>query len=172
MALNQLQLQDILIDFERQMREANRLGTIFDFLKEHNIAYDEFDECPYDKKRARLLIAGQASIPPSVVKGILSSMGIDTSRVDMVLEYDGLQKFKWSSLQYSFKYSDVIFGSMGHSSEGKGDYSSIIARMEQEDGWPNVIRATANSELKITKQSLKDAITKSEFYKKNLSSYH
>lgn len=169
--INGNQLQDILLEFEHSAKEANARGEIFDFFKQHNIPYDEYDECSYDKSRVRLLIAGQTSIPVHKVQTILKSLNIDKNRVDLVLEYDALQKYKWNTIQYSEKYSDIIFASMGHSSIGKGDYSSIITRMESEDGWPNVIRAEANSSLKLTRNSLIEALKKSEFYKKNLSSY-
>ena len=43
--------------------------------------------------------------------------------------------------------------------------------MESEEGWPNVIRAEANLSLKFSKNSLEEAILKTEFKQKELSSY-
>ncbi len=169
--VNAKQLADILDEFGRLMRDANVEGRIFDFLDEHQIPYDSYDECSYDKRTVRLLIVGQSDIGKDEVIKLLKQYNIDTKRVEMVLEYDKLQKYKWNSIQYSDKYSDIIVGPMGHKSIGSDDYSSVIARMEKEEGWPNVIRAEANSRLKFSKKSLEDALLKSEFYIKELSTY-
>ena len=166
--LSRGQLQNILMDFEREAYQANARGTIFAFLKSHGIPFEEEDEFPYDKSRVRILVAGQSSIDTREVVKTLKQLGVDPDRVDLILDYDDIQKYKWTALQYSDKYCDVIVGPMGHSAVGKGDYSSIIARMEQEDGWPNVIRAIANGELKISKNSLREALEKTLFVKKVL----
>lgn len=160
------QLLDILLSFERSAYQANEEGRIFAFLREHGISYEEEDEFPYDRRKVKILIAGASMIDVRAITRLLKEYGIDPERVDTVLEYDELQKYRWSALQYSQKYSDVIVGPMGHSSVGAGDYSSVITRMESEDGWPNVVRATANQEIKITKNSLKEALIKTLFYKK------
>lgn len=165
------QISDIFIELEKQARDANNKGTIFDFLKAHNITFDDFDECNYNKSSVRLLIAGQSDIKKEHIFGILKKLGIDKNRVDMVLDYDDLKKFKWNDIQYSEKYSDVVFGACPHSVVGKGDYSSVISRMEHEDGWPNPIRASANEALKFSQNSLFNALLETEFYKKELSKY-
>ncbi len=106
--LSRGQLQDILMDFEREAYQANADGTVFAFLKKHGIPFEEEDEFPYDKSRVRILIAGQSSIDTREVVKTLKQSGIDPDRVEMVLEYDDLQKYKWTALQYSDKYCDVI----------------------------------------------------------------
>ncbi len=164
--LSRGQLQDILIEFEREAHLANNEGTIFSFLKEHGISFEERDEFPYDRERVKILIAGASMVDVNEITKTLKQLGINRSRVDTVLDYEELQKYKWRTLQYSDKYSDVIVGPMGHSAVDKGEFSSIIARMENEDGWPNVIRATANQELKITKNSLREALVETQFYQK------
>ena len=164
--LSRGQLQDILIAFEKDAYAANNGGTIFSFLKKHGIPFEEEDEFPYDRQRVRILIAGASMVDMREITKVLKQLGIDPNRVDVVLDYDELQKYRWRALQYSDKYSDVIVGPMGHSAVDKGDYSSIINRMEQEDGWPNVVRATANQEIKISKNSIREALIKTLFYQK------
>ena len=169
--LSQGQISDIFIELEKQAREANARGTIFDFLQAHNIPFDEIDECNYNKSSVRLLIAGQSDVKKEHIFGILKKLGIDKNRVDMILDYDELKRFKWNDIQYSSKYSDVVFGACPHSVIGKGDYSSVISRMESEEGWPNPIRASANESLKFSQNSLLNALLETEFYKKSLSNY-
>lgn len=169
--LSQGQISDIFIELEKQAREANARGAIFDFLQAHNIPFDEIDECNYNKSSVRLLIAGQSDVKKEHIFGILKKLGIDKNRVDMILDYDELKRFKWNDIQYSSKYSDVVFGACPHSVIGKGDYSSVISKMESEDGWPNSIRASANEALKFSQNSLYNALLETEFYKKELSKY-
>ncbi len=169
--LTQSQISNIFIEFEKQAREANAKGTIFEFLKAHNIPFDDIDECNYNKSTIRLLIAGQSDVKREHIFGILKKLGIDKNRVDMILDYDDLKKVKWNDIQYSSKYSDVVFGACPHSVIGKGDYSSVISRMEREEGWPNPVRASANEALKFSQNSLLNALRETEFYKKELSKY-
>ena len=169
--LSQGQISDIFIELEKQAREANAKGNIFEFLKAHNIEFDEIEECNYNKTTVRLLIAGQSDVKKEHIFGILKRLGIDKNRVDMILDYDEMKRFKWNDIQYSSKYSDVVFGACPHSVTGKGDYSSVIARMESEEGWPNPIRASANESLKFSQNSLINALQQTEFYIKQLSNY-
>lgn len=165
------QINDFCIEFEKQIRDANRNGLIFKFFREHNLPFDEYDNCDYNKSSAKLLIIGQSDIKKEHIFGILKSLGIDKNRVDMILDYEEAKKFIWNDIRYSGKYSDVIFGPMPHNVTGKGDFSSIIPEMEQEEGWPNPIKACANEELKLSKTSLRNALMETEFYKKELSKY-
>ena len=169
--LNSKQIGDIVIEFERLMNKANAEGKIIKFLQDHRIDYESYDECSYDKTKVRLLIAGQTGIGKNELIKLLKQYNIDINRVDMVLDYDELKTYKWNSIQYSDKYSDIIVGPMGHKSVGSDSYSSVIARMEDEEGWPNIIRAEANSSLKFSKMSLEEALSKSIFYTKQLSTY-
>lgn len=163
------QISVIFLNLEREAREANSHGKIFDFLKEHNIPYDTCDECDYDKSTVKLLIAGGSFLKKDHILKVLKKLGIDKNRVDFILDYNELKSFRWNDLQYSWKYSDVVFGPCPHSAIGKGDFGSIISRMEKDDGWPNPIKASANGELKFTQQSLIKALEETEFYKKKLS---
>ena len=169
--LTNSQISNILMEFERSMRKANAEGTIFAFMNDHKIPYDNFDECPYDKCKVRLLIAGGSEVSKKDIVKLLKQLGIDINRVDMILDYNELKTFRWNSLQYSFKYSDIVVGPMGHMSVGNSGFSSVISRMETEDGWPNIIRSEANTRLKFSIKSLEDSIKSSEFYKKQLWTY-
>ena len=47
---------------------------------------------------------------------------------------------------------------MPHSTHGKDEFSSVINRMENTEGFPCVRRATANGGLKITKTNIKQIL--------------
>lgn len=169
--LNSLQINEIEMEFERSLREANARGTIEEFLKDHNINYDFSESFEYDRSRVRILIVGDSMIKKDKIASIARSIGIDEKRIDYLLDYESIKSFRFSNLQYSYKYSDVIFGPMPHSVVDKGSFSSIISRMENEDGWPNPIRSSANDSLKFTQNSITNALMETEFFKKDLSKY-
>ena len=56
---------------------------------------------------------------------------------------------------------------MPHSGIGKGYYASVISRVQNEEGFPNVIVASADATggPKLTKSSLKAALEQTMFKK-------
>ncbi len=54
----------------------------------------------------------------------------------------------------------IYVGPMAHSTRDKGEYSSVIARMEREEGFPKLVRLGPEGSLKVTKTNLKEAIIK------------
>lgn len=50
-----------------------------------------------------------------------------------------------------------MVGPMPHSTESKGDYSSVISAIENEEGYPPVIRMGKNT-LKITKSDFREKL--------------
>ena len=75
----------------------------------------------------------------------ISKFGISKDRVELHLEYKP-NGFNIDTLKYSLDYSLVLLGPMPHSMEGKGEYTSIITRMEREAGFPPVKRLMAGDE--------------------------
>ena len=111
-------------------------------------------------KKGKIVIIGQLSIKKTVMNGILKELGIDKNRLELCLEYEEIESFNFKKLRYSPQYRVVLVGSMPHSTSGTNNHSSAIAEMEQEPGYPRVVRLTANRELKITKTNLKETLKK------------
>ena len=59
--------------------------------------------------------------------GILKSLGIEESRVEFVLDYEGAKRYNFDRLRNS-EYRVILAGPMPHSIKGKGDYSSMIEK--------------------------------------------
>lgn len=112
--------------------------------------------CPYETyKSGKIVILGQTSIDKGSLYGIAQSLGIEKDRLELCLDFESIEKYNFRKLRYEPKYRVVLVGPMPHSSHGAKNHSSAIAEMEQEPGYPRVIRLTANQELKITKSNLK-----------------
>jgi hypothetical protein len=112
------------------------------------------DSLPYGK----IIIFGEAAARENdIVKSIISQ-GISKDRVELHLGYDELKRYNIGKLQYNSAYRLILVGSLPHSTNGKDSYSSVIARMEQEEGFTKVVRLTSNGQLKITKTNIKEAV--------------
>lgn len=83
---------------------------------------------------------------------------ITKDRVELHLGYQEAKSFSFRSIRYNPNYRLILFGPVPHSAEGKQDKSSIISQIENDDGYPKVIRLIDSHSLKITKTTLKRAI--------------
>ncbi len=107
-----------------------------------------------------IIIIGDSQIKDSEIFGCLKTLGIPKDRIELHTNYDEIKNSSFDNVRYNPKYRLVLFGATPHSSKGKGDESSIIIQMENTDGYPKVIRLTVGHKLKITKTSLKKAVSK------------
>ena len=109
-------------------------------------------------KRGKIVVLGQSSVSKSDLLMGAGKIGFDKSRFEFHLGYEEMKNFNVRKYQYQFSYAAVLAGPMPHSGVGKGDYSSIIARMEEDEGYPPVTRMGEN-ELKITKSGFQNVLT-------------
>ena len=85
---------------------------------------------------------------------VAKKLGIDKKRFEFYLDYEDAKTFNFRKMQWQPSYSLIMVGPMPHSGAGKGYGSSIISTLENEDGYPPVVRLGSNS-LKITKSDFK-----------------
>ena len=165
MSLSYAQFTEILNDFSRQAFEAFYNNKAEKFLVSHSIRYAAADDYfPSLRVDARVLVIGDVSTSKSDLLKAAKQIGFDSDRLEFRIGYYELRESDVRKLRYSNAYSDVILGPLPHSIALKGDYSSLAARMEQEEGYPNVVRATANRGLKISKSSFAEALRKTKMY--------
>ncbi len=107
-----------------------------------------------------IIVIGDLSIKSREIIASITSQGISKKRIELQLGYENLKRFNFGRLQYNSAYRLILVGSIPHSTRGKGDFSSIINRMEQDEGFTKVVRLVSNEQLKITKSNLKEAIKK------------
>ncbi len=109
-------------------------------------------------QNGKIIIFGEAAIKDREILASVASQGISKDRVELHIEYNELKHFDFGKLRYNSDYRLILVGPMPHSTKNKGDYSSVIAMMEQEEGFTRIIRLTSNEQLKITKSNIKEAI--------------
>lgn len=111
-------------------------------------------------KTGKIVVSGKSEVSEAVLLAIAKKLGFNKERFEFCLDYEEAEKFNYKKMQYSFNYSLIMVGPMGHSGPQKGKYGSIISSLEQEEGYPPVIRIGSN-DLKITKSSFKAALVRS-----------
>ena len=150
-----LMTKDDLMDelLEAYNDGMERLMTYVEALKEQrNVS------CKSDCGSGKILVIGEALFNVQQAKGFCKSKGISAERVEFLCDYNRLKNKGIGKYQYNNDYSLIIVGPVPHSMRDKGDYSSIIAKMEQEDGYPPVVRANNGNCLKLTLSTFKQII--------------
>lgn len=146
-----------------EMKLAYQSGRLKGYLASIGMVdlFPEEEERPlYDTyPDGKILIVGDSRAKPNEIYGCLKEYGIDNERIELRLGYEEAVNYPFRKLQYNPNYRLVLFGPIPHSVSRKGDKPSIIAHLENNDGYPKVIRLTdTNGQLKITKSNLKEAI--------------
>ncbi|MHA6250375.1 hypothetical protein [Oceanobacillus sp. CAU 1775] len=105
-----------------------------------------------------ILIFGESNIKEDVIYQMFKKQGIEKNRVELYLGFNEYKKFDFKRLSFRPENRLILFGPIPHSTRDKGDYSSVINMIENEEGYPKTIRLTANKGLKITRSSLQKVI--------------
>ncbi len=137
-------------DLETLLTAWGLQGLVQDETKSSNDFYDT-------DKNGKIVVIGASQVKERDLTGVAKSLGIDKDSFEVCIDYKETKSFKFSELRYNPKYRLIIVGPMPHSTEGKGESSSVIAEMENADGYPKVIRLGSN-ELKITKTNFRNAL--------------
>ena len=154
-----------------QAAKSNRLDSFITNLQKFSDAeiYYSQEDKPFNDcinwRRAKILVIGSTNVELDVLKKCAKNLGIDPIHIEWHLDYKKNKSFDFSELKYNINYSDIIFGPLAHKSKGIDGYSSAIAMMQEDpSNYPKIIRAIANKELKISKQSFAAALKNTQFY--------
>lgn len=148
------------------LTEYNRKGSLKSFLT--NIGFD----APSDEDTINLqsykyapplnsyvLVFGDYSVKQNDLRGIIKKLGLEHTKFEFK-EYKDTASFRFSELEYSQRYSAVLFGPIPHKTKEMGDCSSIIAKMESgKYAYPHCRRITDEAKkLKITKSAFEKVL--------------
>lgn len=161
-------LKDLIVEVDMQMHQnikaawkENRLKEYLKSIGMESLVPTEVATFWEDSiKTGKIIIFGELTIKEREILACMKHENISKDRVEVHLGYEEFKRYKFSRLRYNNNYRLIIFGAVPHSVRDKGEYSSIIAKMEQQDGYTKVIRLCSNEKLKITKTNLKEAIHK------------
>ncbi len=148
-------LDEKLPEVLTRLNRMERLGDLLELLGMPELVKQSPQYEVY--RSGKIVVIGESEIKEKDLLGIARKMGIDPRRFEICLGYDNAKTFRFEKMQYEPKYSLVMVGPMPHSGVSKGDYSSMIAAIEQSDGYPPVVRLGAQG-LKITKTGFRNAL--------------
>lgn len=161
------QLLDIITEasdrLHMELREAYKESRLQGYLSSigmEDLLPEKKEEFSFESYvDGKILIVGDSEVKPQVIFGILKSLGISKEQIELCLGYDNAKTYDYKKLQYNPNYRVILFGPVPHSVIGKGKGSSIITYLESNEGFPHVVRLTACNELKMTKTSIKKAVS-------------
>ncbi len=152
-------LKDELNDhLEEILVKLNQTNKLEDFLR--MIGMQELLGCDTTSEAfndGQIIVIGSSEVDKEKLSAVAKNMGFDRDRFEFYLDYEDAKKFDFRKTQWSTKYSCILVGPMPHSGTAKGDYSSVIVALENQDGYPPVVRMGSNG-LKITKSSFRQTL--------------
>lgn len=163
MSISNDQLLDIIAEASYRLHKAitsahreNRLDNYLRELKMDDlIPRNSVNDLFETNINGKIIIFGDAKIKESEIYGCAKQLGLGKDRIETYLDYKQVQKFDFNKLRYNPNYRLILFGPIPHSVKGKEESSSILARVENEDGYPKSIRLMDAHQLKITKTNFK-----------------
>lgn len=116
----------------------------------------------YGTKTGRIIVIGESRVKKNVLESIMEEMGIDKHRLSCCLEYHDIKHYHFRNHQWNLEDAIIFVGSMGHKAEAIDGYSSPIAMMEQESGYPPVLRLeeSDHSLANVTKSNFRNGLQK------------
>lgn len=152
---------EVLLDNVRErILTANEDGSLSALLTKIGWAdlLQENDDGFYSYPSGKIVVLGGAECPENRLLGVAKELGLDKKRFEFCLDYEEAVRYNYRKLQYQPQYSVVLAGPLPHKTTGTGEYASLVSKLENEPGYPKVIRLTANQALKITKSNFKAAL--------------
>lgn len=156
-----------LVELEESIREElddslltvltklNRTGQLDEFLSLLGMSHLLGLDNGYQVYRTgKIIVVGQSDVKADVLLTVAGKLGINKNRFELHLEYEDAAKLDLRKTQWNPIYSVILVGPMPHSGITKGDFSSVISAIENQEGYPPVQRLGTNG-LKITKSDFK-----------------
>ena len=139
---------------ERMVDSLECDGKLNEFLK--LIGREELAEADYSPfVHRKIAVLGGSMAKSQHLLGIAKQLGFQKNQFEFCLSYDDMKTYHFEKLRNSSKYAAIVVGPVPHSTTGTGNYSSVIAAMEKDKGYPPVFRVE-----KITRSSFRNVVTK------------
>lgn len=98
----------------------------------------------------KVLVTGNGLAKEFDYKQQCRNGGISPDNFEFYLDFDDCANIDFDKYKNNPEYGGIIVGAMPHSGKSKGNYSSIIDYIENEPGFPKVVRGNDGNELKIS----------------------
>ena len=170
--LSSEEFESLIAKVKERISVADRTGELSELLEKLNIELptkqtvvektDEYISNPLGK----ILVIGESSVKiGNLLKLMKDEFCMDNrttgKRFDFVLNYKDINHYDFNRINKN-DYAAVLAGPMPHCAVGKGEYSSVLVKMESNDtgSYPPVYRLNSNGQLKITKDNFRERVRK------------
>ena len=153
-------LQKIIDKISKEIFHAREDSELVAFMNKYAVTLEEIN-----KNTSTILVLGALKGRKSDYQMTAKKLNIPENNIEFVDDYSKMHSFNAEQLRYSDRYSDIIIGPTPHSIKNKGDFSSIIAMIENNPKeYPKLLKAIANNSLKITTSNFKELLQQTRYY--------
>ena len=101
-------------------------------------------------KTKKVLVVGHGLAKETDYRQQCKNAGISPENFEFHLEFEDGAKMDFEKYRNNPEYGGIIVGAMPHSGKSKGNYSSVIDYLENEPGFPKVVKGNEGGEVKIS----------------------
>lgn len=141
------------------LSRANRTGELPRLLELLGMGSLLGNDDYLDLKPTKIAVLSDSQVKEEKLRSIARKRGFDSKNFDFALDYNELKHYDFGKFRNSMSYRAVLVGPMPHSTPGKFDSSSAVAKMQANpDIYPPVIELRDSNGLKITNNSFGHAL--------------
>ena len=129
------ELEELIEVIQEEIRKkvyiANRTNTLDELLSQIglNQHIQNSDSRLESYRSGKIVVIGAPTVKEKDLIGIVKKLGIDKNRFEFCLDYEKSKKYPYEKLKGD-NYRVVLVGAIPHSTNGKGNSSSIITELE------------------------------------------
>lgn len=154
----------IIAKIAREIDVAFQNETLEEIMDKYGVSIHDKESIITVNRRMKILVLGELAGKVKDYQIAAKRKGIQLANIEFV-DYRGAKQFNVNRLRFSNEYSDIIYGPTPHKLEGMGDTSSLLTLIQKNPNeYPKLIKAEANSKLKISISGFGDYLLKTKFY--------
>ena len=158
--ISELVAEKFLYDSEKIIVHLNTTNKLDEFLKITSLKSEINKELNRNLVNTKkVIVVGQGLGTVSDYRQCCRNVGINPENFEFHLDYYDGKNLDFNKFRYKSEYGGIIVGAMPHSGKAKGKYSSVIDFLENEPGFPMVVRSQDKSgKLKLCSSGFTSAV--------------
>jgi hypothetical protein len=112
----------------------------------------------YARKPRILVLAGSVLRDSDIIRAA-AQCGVEKDQLELHTDYIKNKRFQLDTLRYNSRFDGILIGPEAHKVADVGDSTSVLDKLEHEDGYPPCVAIrTKSGTLRVTATGLKDAL--------------
>lgn len=109
-------------------------------------------------KTKKVLVVGHGTAKEAHYRQAVKNAGISPENFEFYLDYHAGAKINFDKYRNRPEYGGIIVGPMDHVGISKGKYPSVISYIENEPGFPMVVKGNNGGQLRLNIQDFYEAV--------------